>query len=162
MSFSHRDLWDTAHVNAALVRRAVSEGKAFFYFIAIMAFDWMQFTLIRLAPGTALHAWDYADALFTLALTIGGLVFLFQRNGGRHGRDFIYRYFPLSLVVGWKFLAAAIVALWLIDITGDDAAVTGWASVATLAAINVTMFARIGQHMRYVATHATRSKGRPR
>lgn len=161
MSFSHRDLWDTAHVNAALARRAVSEGKAFFYFIAIMAFDWVQFTLIRLAPGTALHAWDYADALFTLALTIGGLMFLFQRNGGRHGRDFIYRYFPLSLVVGWKFIAAAIVALWLIDATGGDPAVTGWASVATLAAINVTMFLRIGQHMRYVAAHAARSKGRP-
>ncbi len=73
------------------------------------------------------------------------VIFLFFCNGGPEGRDFLYRYFPLSVVVGWKFvvLMTAVVALGQLE---------GWGETAVMVAINAVMFVRIGQHLRALAS----------
>jgi hypothetical protein len=154
MPLNHRDLWDTKHVKSELAARAISEGKVFLYFFAIMGFDWLQFTAIRLSAVSGVIAdWARMDAWSTFCLTVIGLVFLFVCNGGTLGRDFLYRYFPLSFVVGWKFMVCASMALWAIGLVlrGQPAAVVGWTSTATLAIINIAMFLRIDAHLREVA-----------
>lgn len=154
MFLNHRDLWDTKHVKSELAAHAISEGGVFLYFFAIMGFDWLQFTAIRLSAVSGVIAdWARVDAWSTFCLTVIGLVFLFMCNGGTHGKDFLYRYFPLSFVVGWKFVMSASMALWGIGLVLHDqpAAVVGWTSTATLAIINMAMFLRIGVHLREVA-----------
>lgn len=151
MSFSHRDLWDTAHVKAGLARRDLSERKAFFYFITILTFDWAQFTVLRLSPDVPANSWEYTDIILTLLLTVGGAAYLYRGNGGRRGRDFVYRYFPLSVVVGWKFVAIAVFALWFVETLPGDAAVLGWLSTGIFAVINGAMFLRIGRHLKDLA-----------
>lgn len=161
MSINHRDLWDTEHLKFALAAHALSERKTFLYFLAIFAFDWMQFTAIRLSPALdSIASWERADALFTLALTLGGLVYLFICNGGARGRDFLYRYFPLSVVVGWKFLGAAVLMLWATTwlLRDAQASIVGWASTGVLAIINLLMFLRIGKHMRDLAAVSPRMR----
>lgn len=154
LRLTHHDLWDTKHVKSELATHALSEGKAFAYFLAVLGFDWVQFTVIRLSPPSGLiNDWERADALFTLVLTIVGLVFLFLCNGGIRGKDFLYRYFPLSFVVGWKFMMFVYAALWCIGLVMQNAPIpiVSWTSTATLAAFNIAMFVRIGFHIREVA-----------
>ena len=151
MPLNHRDFWDTKHLKLELATGAMSEGKAFLYFFAIMGFDWLQFTTFRLSPASVpISAWERVDAWLTFALTVFGLAFLFWCNGGVRGKDFLYRYFPLSFVVGWKFMVSAFATLWLCDLALQNvpASTAGWVSTAILAFFNVAMILRIGLHMK--------------
>ena len=151
MPFSHRDLWSTAHVKTQLVSGPMSEGKTFLYFLAITAFDWLQFTAFRLAHSPEpIPTWGYFDAWFALAMTLTGVVYLFLCNGGRRGTHFLYRYFPLSVVVGWKIVAASFVILPAVkaSLEGASPSVIGWSLSLALAAMNFLMFLRIGHHLK--------------
>ena len=102
MPENHRDLWDTRHVKSELAARAMPEGKVFLYFLAITTFDWLQLTAFRIRPNPEpLSPSSQFEAWFGLGITVVGVVFLFLCNGGGRGKDFLYRYFPLSVVVGW-------------------------------------------------------------
>jgi len=132
----------------------MSEWKTFLYFLALTTFDWLQFTTLRTAQYEERPPYlSSFDAWFAFGITILGLVFLFACNGGPQGRDFLYRYFPLSVVVGWKFVAVALVASWVgsIALQNSPDSVRGWASSAILVAINVAMFLRIGFHLNHLA-----------
>src|SRR5918999_1584279 len=149
MPLSHRDLWSTAHVKTQLAFGPMSEAKTFLYFLAIMAFDWLQFTAFRLSRSSEpIAAWNYFNAWFSLAITLATLVYLFMCNGGTRGRHFLHRYFPLSVVVGWKFVAAGLIALPVVRmlLSGASQSVIGWSLSGALAGLNVLMFLRIGHH----------------
>ena len=151
MPFNHRDLWSTAHIKAQLAAGPMSEGKTFLYFLAITSFDWLQFTAFRLShPSEPIPTWNYFDALFAFAITLAAVVYLFLCNGGTRGMYFLYRYFPLSVVVGWKFVAAWFIVLPPLKVllSGASPNVIGWSLSATLAALNLVMFLRIGHHLK--------------
>jgi hypothetical protein len=113
MPLNHRDLWDIRHVRSELAARAMPEWKVFLCFLAITTFDWLQFTAFRLWPGKKpLSPASQFEAWFGLGITVTGVVFLFLCNRGARGNDFLYRYFPLSVVVGWKFVVATVAALF--------------------------------------------------
>jgi hypothetical protein len=151
MPFSHRDLWSTAHVNMQLASGPMSEGKTFMYFLAITGFDWLQFTAFRLSrPPEPIPTWGYFDAWFAFALTIAALVYLFLCNGGTRGAHFLHRYFPLSVVVGWKIVAASFVVLPAVKASLREASpsMIGWSLSVALASMNLVMFLRIGHHLK--------------
>jgi hypothetical protein len=150
VSFNHRYLWSTAFVTTLLREERLSEATTFRYFLAIMAFDWLQFTLIATTPTPSISLWSTVGSWATFAVTVLGLLYLYHRNGGRAGRQFLQRYFPLSITVGWKFVAAMIVSLWLIPVVlvGESNETMGWSATVLLAAINILMFWRIGSHLK--------------
>ena len=132
----------------------MSEAKTFLYFIALMTFDWVQFTAFRLSRSSEpIPAWNYFDAWFALAISLAAWVYLFFCNGGTRGAHFLYRYFPLSVVVGLKFVAASLVVLSAVTISlnGVSPNLRGWSISATAAAINLIMFYRIGHHLKWLA-----------
>ena len=151
MALSHRDLWDTRHVTSELATRAMPETTVFLYFLAITTFDWLQFTAFRIRPNPEpLPLPAEFEAWFGLGITVVGIVFLFLCNGGGQGKDFLYRYFPLSVVVGWKFVVAMVVAAWGLNqvLAGQPEHVTRWNMVALGCLGNALMFLRIGQHLK--------------
>ena len=153
MAFSHRDLWSTAHVKTQLASGPMSEAKTFLYFLAITAFDWLQLTAFRLSRSAEpIPPWNYFDAWMGVAITIAALVYLFLCNGGTRGGHFLYRYFPLSVVVGWKFVVASLVGLTVAKmlLSGASQNVSGWSSSVLMAALNVVMFYRIGHHLKWL------------
>jgi hypothetical protein len=156
MSFNHRYLWNTAFVKNLLRDERLSEAAAFRYFLAIMAFDWLQFTLIATTPTPSISLWSTVGSWATFAVTVLGLLHLYHRNGGSTGRQFLRRYFPLSITVGWKFVAAMVVALWLIPVilVGQSNETLGWSATVSLAVINILMFWRIGSHLRSLSNEA--------
>ncbi len=84
----------------------LSEAAAFRYFLAIMAFDWLQFTLIATTPSPIIANWSAASSWAAFGVTVLGLLYLYRQNGGGKGTQFLHRYFPLSVTVGWKFVVA--------------------------------------------------------
>lgn len=149
---AHRYLWDTSYVVSKLRGRSLTEGVFFAYFLAVTAFDWLQFTVLRTAAQPTLTTWTLVGAWITFALTVCGLIYLFVCNGGADGRDFLYRYFPLAVVVGWKFVVLTVVALFVIGqfATGTPRDVLGWVTVGVVAAINVLLFLRIGAWLHHL------------
>jgi hypothetical protein len=157
MRLRHRDLWDTRHVKSQLAARAMPEGKVFLYFLAITTFDWLQLTAFRIRPNPEpLPAPALFDAWLGLGITVVAVVFLFHCNGGGRGKDFLYRYFPLSVVVGWKFVLVMVVASWAVSlvIAGQPENVTRWSLVALGCLMNALMFLRIGQHLKALSREA--------
>ena len=149
----HHYLWSTRFVCERLRVGGISEATLFRYFLAIMAFDWLQFTSIATTPAASITAWSLVSSWSTLLITIAGLVYLYLRNGGAQGRQFLYRYFPLSVTVGWKFVVAGFVSMWFVAwvLAGASAEARGWTSTIVLAAINLVMLWRIGAHLASLA-----------
>lgn len=149
MRFEHRFLWSTRFVREQLGANRLSDGAIFGYFLTIMTFDWLQFTLIATTPSAHISQWSYVSSWTTFAITVLGLVYLFYKNHGSHGKEFLSRYFPLSVTVGWKFVVAMFIAMHVLS-TGfawrNDEAM-GWSSTAIFATLNITMFWRIGHHL---------------
>ena len=154
MSFDHRYFWSTGFVRDLLRAERLSEAATFRYFLAIMVFDWLQFTLIATTPTPTISLWSTASSWVTFAATGLGLPYLYRKNGGGAGKQFLHRYFPLSVTVGWKFVVAMVVVLWLIPVAlpGYSNETLGWSSTIALAVINIIMFWRIGFHLRSLSS----------
>jgi hypothetical protein len=149
VSFDHRYMWSTCFVRDRLRTDRLSEAASFGYFLVIMAFDWLQFTFIATTPRPSISLWTLANSWTTFAVTVGGLLYLYIKNGGGAGQHFLRRYFPLSVTVGWKFVGAMFGTLWLIPVVlgGQSQEALGWSSTVAIAAVNVIMFWRIGFHL---------------
>jgi hypothetical protein len=128
----------------------LSEAASFGYFLAIMTFDWLQFTVMATTPTPSISPWSSAGSWTTFAVTVLGLLYLYRKNGTEGaGQHFLRRYFPLSVTVGWKFVGAMFVTVWLMPIAlgGQSQETLGWSSTVAIAAVNVVMFWRIGFHL---------------
>ncbi len=149
MSFDHRYIWNTGFVRDRLRTDRLSEAASFSYFLAIMTFDWLQFTVIATTPTPSISPWSSAGSWTTFAVTVLGLLYLYLKNGGGAGQHFLRRYFPLSVTVGWKFVGAMFVTVWLMPVAlgGQSEETLGWSSTVAFAAVNIVMFWRIGVHL---------------
>ncbi len=156
MSFNHRYLWSTAFISNLIRTERLSDEAAFRYFFAIMVFDWLQFTLIATTPMPNISPWSTVGSWSTFVVTVFGLLYLHRMNGGRSGRQFLQRYFPLSVTVGWKFVAAMLIVLWLIPVAlaGQSIQFLGWSATVALTVINILMFWRIGSHLKALSIEA--------
>jgi len=131
----------------------LSESATFRYFLAIMVFDWLQLTAIATTPAPIISPWSITGSWITFAITVAGLIYLYVRNGGSKGKQFLHRYFPLSVTVGWKFVAAMFAVMWLVEhaLTGSTTELRGWSTTGVLAMLNTAMFWRIGEHVASLA-----------
>ena len=118
-----------------------------------MVFDWLQLTAIATTPAPIIAPWSFAESWITFAITVAGLMYLYVRNDGSKGKQFLHRYFPLSVTVGWKFVAASFPVMWLIEhaLTGSNPEISGWSSTVAIEALNLAMFWRIGEHLASLA-----------
>ena len=153
MPVDHRYLWSTPFVREQLRVEGLSEAATFRYFLAIMVFDWLQLTAIATTPTPIMSPWSFAGSWSTFFITVAGLLYLYVRNDGRNGRQFLQRYFALSVTVGWKFVAVMFVVMPLLQavLAGSSPEFRGWSSTGTLAALNLAMFWRIGEHLARLA-----------
>ena len=128
----------------------LSEAAVFRYFLAIMAFDWLQFTWIAVTPSAKISDWSTSSAWATFIITVLGLLYLYRQNGGSSGQQFLRRYFALSVTVGWKFVVAMLITVSLMPMVlpQQSEEVVGWSTAIALAAINISMMWRIGAHLR--------------
>ncbi|MDR0779693.1 MAG: hypothetical protein LBF16_03235 [Pseudomonadales bacterium] len=150
MQFNHRYLWSAAFITNLLRSGRLSEAATFRYFLAIMTFDWWQFTIFRITPVSSISLSSMASSWAGFAVTVLGLVYLYYKNGGNTGRQFLQRYFPLSLTVGWKFFVASFAVPWLLTVVlaGQSDEILDWSASVSIVLINILMFWRIGTHLK--------------
>ncbi|XVJ69772.1 MAG: hypothetical protein HEQ39_09050 [Rhizobacter sp.] len=129
---------------------SLSEAATFRYFLTIMAFDWLQFTLIATTPSPSIANWSAASSWAAFAVTVLGLLYLYRQNGGSKGAQFLLRYSPLSVTVGWKFVVIMLISAALIPmvLSKQSEELVGWSTTTALATINLCMILRIGVHLR--------------
>ncbi|MFO0699985.1 MAG: hypothetical protein U0236_12210 [Nitrospira sp.] len=153
MLIDYRYLWSTRLVRERLRNGGLSEAATFRYFLAIMVFDWLQFTVIATAPTPSISRSSFVNSWLTFGITVAGLIYLYIRNGRGRGRQFLQRYFALSVTVGWKFVVAMVVVTSFLEAALGDSSpeFRGWSSTGALAALNLAMFWRIGDHVASLA-----------
>lgn len=146
---NHRHIWSTRFVLDLLRQDRLSEAVSFYYFVVIMVFDWLQFTVIATTPTPRIGPWSIANSWATFLITVFGLTYLYVKNGGASGQQFLRRYFPLSVTVGLKFVIAMLILPRLIPIAlvGESREVLGWSTMMAMATMNIIMFWRIGFHL---------------
>jgi hypothetical protein len=107
------------------------------------------------AAGVAEPApWYDAVAAVTLALTIGGTLYVYQRDGGRGGLDFLQRYLAVGWVVTIRLTVATVVLVLIVTVLVQTINVEPydlWLSGGVPILWLMVLYARLGHHVADVA-----------
>lgn len=94
---------------------------------------------------------DYISTAVTLAITLWGVIYAYQRNGGRNGYDLIHKFVILGWVVAVRFLIglvpifiAVFAVAWHYDYVGEETTIF---DVALFSMLEVVFYQRIGRHI---------------
>jgi len=91
-------------------------------------------------------------ALFGTAISVLGVIYAYDQNGGRTGYDFIQKSVTLGWVLGIRMMALlipmAIVMGLLKDSLGQSAHETSWVDIFFISAFTVFYYLRLGKHLK--------------
>jgi hypothetical protein len=102
-------------------------------------------------PQDGFNAWDMGLWLMSIAAAVGGTFYVYAKNGGCQGHDFIQKVFVLGWVVAFRCLLVLIpvavlsfVGLEFAGMLGEE---TGWPEVLLLIGFEVFYYQRLGRHI---------------
>jgi hypothetical protein len=132
-----------------LKTRSLSDREALPYLIAVSAFAAAVSALPTIVD---FNSWDWMGGSLSVALAIGGVIYAYVQNGGKHGFDLIQKY----VVIGWiatvrcllAFIPCAIALYLAGEALGLTANNTNWFDVLTIAVFEAILYQRIGRHIR--------------
>lgn len=106
-------------------------------------------------PQPVANLWDALGAVWNVAVSVLGTIYIYQQNGGAGGQYFLQRYFALGWVVSIRWLGTVIlvgIAVALLKaLLGSDAEETTWYEFAIIAALEAVVYWRIGWEVRDLA-----------
>jgi len=131
-----------------LKNRSIDDREALTYLILFCVLEAIATAL----PGSEYkNRWDYIATGMTLLITLFGVIYAYQRNGGRHGYDLIHKFVVLGWVVAIRFLIGsvpvfiAILALaWHYNYVREETTVI---DVVLFSMLEVIFYQRIGRHI---------------
>lgn len=147
MKFNLKYFLDTSFVIEKLKSGEIPQYISFLHFFIIMSFDWLQFTLISLSENIVTNL-SIFNSISTFIITIFGLLYLYSLNGGENGKNFLERFFALSVSVGWKFIIASFLVSYLIEIVLVNN--TYLVQVLAILFLNLLMFFQIGKNLKKI------------
>lgn len=131
-----------------LKNRSIADREALPYFILFCVLEAIAIALPR---SEYKNRWDYISTVVTLLITFWGVVYVYQRNGGRNGYDLIHKFVVLGWVVAVRFLISvvpifiAVFALvWHYDFVAEE---TTFFNVVLFSVLEVIFYQRIGRHI---------------
>jgi hypothetical protein len=96
--------WKIENLKKDLREKGLSEKEGFYYlFVTILLYT------IALTPYEKTSIWDMYNTVSMVLISAVGLIYLYKKNGGNTGHNFLQRYFSL----GWVY-AIRWVVFWLI------------------------------------------------
>lgn len=135
-------------LKARLSARSVSDREALPYLIMVYVINSL---LVSLPDFQEYNFWDGVSAILTVAVTIGGILHVYRKNGGASGFDLIRKYVILGWVVTIRcllaFIPVAIVfglAEVAMGITSSD---YGPQDVVLILLLQIIVYQRIGRHI---------------
>lgn len=131
-----------------LKNRSIDDREALPYLILFCVLEAIATAL----PGSDYkNRWDYISTGVTLLITIWGVIYAYQRNGGRNGYDLIHKFVILGWVVAVRYLIGvvpifiAVFALaWHYDFVGDESTLF---AIILFSVLEIIFYQRIGRHI---------------
>lgn len=156
-------IWNLARLKQNLAERRVPEHHGFIYLL-------LNGFLILLSGTSFLYsdapdAWDHVDSGLYLVTFLLGTLYLYARNGGREGQDFLLRFFALTWVFGLRFVVLLILPVSLIVIPGlyflqdwlllpEEFPLEDILSLVLGILLEIVYYWRLGHHLRDVSERA--------
>ena len=146
--------WKLNALKQELVSGSVTERERLLYLLWLGSVN----TAAYAVPLGELNFWDHVDSAVTVLGFLLGTWYLYYRNRGSFGRDFLTRYVSMNWVFGIRFtvlvglpaiFAGLIVEFALLgDVPGNSTAFES----AVLGLVEVVYFLRLGYHFGQVSS----------
>jgi hypothetical protein len=138
---------DTSFILQKLRNNEIPQSISFLHFFIIMSFDWLQFTLIALNENEITKL-SIFNSISTFIITITGLLYLYTVNGGANGKNFLEKFFALSVSVGWKFVVTSFLISYFISFIFTNNIYL--IQVLSMIFLNLLMFFQIGKNLKFI------------
>ena len=146
--------WKINDLKRRLAAAPLSDREALPYYVAYNALA----ALTMLIPAVEFNQWDWTGGVITLAFAILGPIWVYKRNGGSAGIQFLQRVLALGLVMSLRIFAMAMAGFFvfhmIVAATSGETPGTDWYDVMLIAGLQFALYARIGIHIRDVAIGA--------
>ena len=156
--------WNIEGLKGEMARRPLSDRELLPYLVIFIA---LYDLMIAATLGEPANVWDYADGAMTVLLGIAGTIYLFFKNGGSNGRDFVPRYLAIGFVVGLRYLVLVGIPV-IVGYTiayglfvADSSEETRWWDVMLYSVLNVFYYWRVGVHLNDTAARQARPSNEP-
>jgi hypothetical protein len=146
--------WDLRGLKQRLVAQSVTDRESLAYLLCLGG---AAFAALYTRDATQ-SVWNQVFFATSAAAFLIGTVYVYLRNGGGEGRDFLVRYVSLSWIFGVRFnllvSLPVLVALFSAEraMLARNAGETTPAEVAGMAILNMVFYIRLGQHFRDIRT----------
>lgn len=147
MKINWRYFLDTSFILQKLKNNEIPQNISFLHFFIIMSFDWLQFTLISLNENEITKLSTF-NSISTFIITIIGLLYLYTVNGGANGKNFLEKFFALSVSVGWKFVIASFLISYFISFIFTNNIYL--IQILSMIFLNLLMFFQIGKNLKSI------------
>ncbi|MBN8248945.1 MAG: hypothetical protein J0L84_16070 [Verrucomicrobia bacterium] len=137
--------WRVEGLKTDLATRPMSDREALPYLIAFVA---LSGAAAGGPPQETYSIWDWLQVGWSVALALFGTVYIYRRNGGERGQQFLQRYLALGWVVSirWVVFLIPIIMLYAMVVWMGDTWQTTAPDALFFAAIEVVLYWRIGWH----------------
>ena len=131
-----------------------NDREALPYIVGYVGFVNMLF--IALPEAGTQRGWDLAIGYIDVCIAIVGTIYVFRKNGGATGRDFVVKYFVLGWVVAFRLLPLVMVIIiaWMValafnpefDVDEDNAVNMSFDVLLTFLFTGL-YYQRLGKHV---------------
>lgn len=146
--------WKIEKLKEDIRQDRLTEKDKFLYMLVSVVIYAILFEILAYMPAENSNQWDYIESIGNILLALLGTIFVFRANGGSQGRDFLGRYFALSLVVSIRFLVYSLplfvlyVGLFTAVNENEAVSATTYVDVASIFLWTVAMYWRICVHIK--------------
>ena len=143
-------LWKTSRLVAELRNGSLNEADLKNYYLATSAIFLAGYYLSLLAPPQTLSALAF-EAVGSLVVTIIGVNYAFNANGGNAGSFFVNKAVSISFPLLIKVMVASIAFGILLDLAEGAGATElqlQWITSISIVVIEVCFFVRLVAHIR--------------
>ena len=148
--------WRIKDLKNDLKARPLTEREALPYLIVCLV---LSSLLCSISPSVdEFNFWDGMNLVSAVLFSIFGTVYLYRKNGGDAGSQFISRYLALGWVVAIRWFTAAFFPFLVIVIALDLPEENNWFMFSYFFVALFVYYWRTGLHIKEVATHGNASE----
>ena len=154
--------WNIKKLKANLIERPMTDKEVLPYLIAIL----LMFTIAEYSPKPIhYNIKDYLEICIVTIANIFGTYWLYLKNNGNTGSNFLQRYFALGWVAVIRVIVFCLPVVILFFIIGTalqvmtpDTKNTNWHDLIAIILLEIYYFWYFGKHLVDVAQKATYHK----
>jgi len=147
--------WKINGLKSDLMNKGLSGRQALIYLLCILIIQIISWAFTYVTAETH-NLWDHIDAAAFIIFLAVGTVYCCYANGGRKGKDFVFRYLSLAWVFGVRYSIMVLLPLGLalymtLQMVTELPDKTQWYDVLFISVIRIPFYFFLAGHIRDVA-----------